>query len=473
MGGLGFGGLVDYATNATLALIQAAAEAILNAMPARDPRGRVISSSTDFGGRLSVATRTLVARGYMVEAASIVHFSKFEALGGTVAYNSTDGTYDVSTTTTSGSAAIDIHNKPIHYREGFPAGALISLRLSTTGATNNRKEWGLVAGKATSVAAILAADAAGFYFENGVLGIFYRTSLTGTYGGTPNNTTQVPQSSWTDKLDGTGRSGLTLMAATDLLNEFLFAVEFVWLGAKGIQFFVAGHLVYEIDFSAPGFRTTKPYWRIPHPRPYTLNASINSTGGASAASDASTLSRNCLVGYVDTTEEPIAYPFWAQRTSGITLNPSGTAFPVMAIRISSTAKARILIPLLAEVRVTSQNTELAAYLGRDTTDIVVTGGAWTTPPNNPDTKAEYNITATSVTINAGAQRVPMGAFIELDVGATAGTAVLDFREFMLEEHRWVGINGDGVQLIFVVTATAQAGVNAVATIRQLLGKEFG
>jgi hypothetical protein len=110
-----------------------------------------------------------------------------------------------------------------------------------------------------------------------------------------------------------------------------------------------------------------------------------------------------------------------------------------------------------------------AYIGRSS-DFTVTGGAWTTPPNNPDTQVEYNITATAITIGAGAQRVPLGEFIDVSVSLNAD---LDFTDFLSEEHRWVGINGDGTQMIFAICAVPQAGNNAVATVRELTGKELG
>ena len=60
--------------------------------PLLDTLGQVMLGAQDFWGRLQAERTRLVCRGYMVEAASPVHFSKLEVSGGTVTYNSTNGT---------------------------------------------------------------------------------------------------------------------------------------------------------------------------------------------------------------------------------------------------------------------------------------------------------------------------------------------------------------------------------------------
>ena len=125
-------------------------------------------------------------------------------------------------------------------------------------------------------------------------------------GAFPGNTVSTPQSSWNiDKLDGAGPSAYTFVVA-DLLNEFLYEPRFVWLGAKGIQYVLAGRLVHEVDFTAASSRISKPFARVPHMR---VGVFMYNSGASSVL----TFARNCSAAYVESNESPVEYPLTTSR----------------------------------------------------------------------------------------------------------------------------------------------------------------
>lgn len=424
-----------------------------------DSQGRPLSASSDMFDRLRVATTEIAVRGYQVEKASPVHFSSVTATGGTVTYNSTDGTYETTTTGTSGSAAIDISNGIGHYRESFVLGGYISGAFGATASTNKRVEWGLFGAPASSATSLQTADAFGFYLENNILGVFRRSSLLGAF---PGNTTSTPQSSWNiDKLDGAGPSAYTFVLA-DLLNEFLYEPRFLWLGAKGIQYVLGGRLVHEVDFTAASTRITKPFSRVPHMRVgvYMYN---------SGASSAMTFARNCCAVYVESEETPVEYPLTTSRPTPITTPSASGRVPVMAFRIASTAKGRIALPQTMQVKITNQDSLIEIFIGKASA-FTLTGASWTTPTLSPDTLMEQDIASTAITINAGAALL-VARYV--DSAVNSGISEFDISSLFGESKRWLGIDGDAAQLNLVITATAQAGNNGTAAIREITFRELG
>lgn len=424
-----------------------------------DSQGRLSSVSADLFDRLRTAHTNIAVRGYQVEKASPVHFSSVTAVGGTVTYNSTDGTYDSATTGTSGSAAIDISNGIAHYRESFVIGGYISGAFSATGSTNKRVEWGLFGAPASSATSLQTADAFGFYLQDGVLGVFRRSSLLGAF---PGNTVSTPQSSWNiDKLDGAGPSAYTFVLA-DLLNEFLYEPRFVWLGAKGIQYVLAGRLVHEVDFTAASSRISKPFARVPHMR---VGVFMYNSGASSVL----TFARNCSAAYVESEESPVEYPLTTSRPTPITTPAASGRVPLMALRIASTAKGRIALPQTMQVKITNQDSLIEIFIGKASA-FTLTGASWTTPALSPDTLVEQDIASTAVTIKAGAALL-VAHYV--DSAVNSGISELDIASIFGESKRWLGIDGDAVQLNLVITATAQAGNNGTAAIREIALRELG
>jgi hypothetical protein len=147
--------------------------------------------------------------------------------------------------------------------------------------------------------------------------------------------------------------------------------------------------------------------------------------------------------------------------------PNGTAVPLYALRVASAAKCRRLIPKKVQVRNTTQDVLFQVYVGK-ASDFTFTGGAWAAIPNTPGTLAEQNITTTAVTIGANA-KLEAGLYVE----SATGVGTMDLTGVFDEISRWVGINGDGVQLNMVIVATSQAASNGAARIVDVQIDEIG
>ena len=61
----------------------------------------------------------------------------------------------------------------------------------------------------------------------------------------------------------------------------------------------------------------------------------------------------------------------------------------------------------------------------------------------------------------------------VDSAVNSGISELDIASIFGESKRWLGIDGDAVQLNLVITATAQAGNNGTAAIREIALRELG
>lgn len=411
-------------------------------------------------GRLRTTTEAplLTARGYNVEVADGILFASRSTNGGSVTYQSATGTYDAAITTTSGSTAILIHNAPALARISKPNVLTLAGYFTNTTTTNVRVEWGAFGGVASSDTALQLVDAFGFYLENGVFGVFYRTSIGG--GAYPGNTTNVPQSAFNyDKFNGAGPSGQTLVVA-DLANLGDYEVEYAWTGAWTIQFRLGGHILHEIDISDPVHAIASPLFRTPHMR-------IGVYARASGAATATTF--KYVAGSVSTLgggAPPISHVATSRSTPiGAT---SSTEVPVYAARVASTTRARRLLPSNMTVRAINQNMVFRVLVGPASAFTI--NGSWATPSNSVGTVMEENTTATTVSFTSNA-RQELRVFV--DVTQKNGLEYADLADNFNELDRWVGINGEGEQVYMVITALAAAGSNGQAALVNLSMREIG
>ena len=428
-----------------------------------DYRGAAVSAAANMGGDIMTSSRVAVCRGISSEGQSFNLFSKREAGSGTVTYNATTGRYDCTTTVAALDSAIHVHNSKVHYVENNPYGVAITARLSSTTTTNKRIEFGMMAATATTGTNFLTADRFGFYVENGVLGVFAYSTITGAY------LFQVAQSLWTDPLNGSGQSKRTFTYATALLNQFKLEANQVWLGSDDMEFAVNDVVVYTRDFKF-GNPTENPTSRVPHMRPYVAH---HNTGVAAA----STVSVNCLEGVRMTQQLPIGRQFTSARNTARTSLASATEVPVYALRVNSTTKARQFLLERFTARSASQAVRVRCYLGR-ASDFLITGGTWETPDNNRGTLMEENKgnggemswSHTAANLNKIVDDVILSA---ADVTKEYDTETYFEEGFPLKGDAWLGIDGDGEQRLIVWTATSEAGANGQLNILNVHGREIG
>lgn len=144
-------------------------------------------------------------------------FSIITANGGTSTYDPVKSSTVLATTTASGSSVSRTTNRYHYYLPGTSNLARFSVACGDTGKAGNVRRWGVY------------DDNDGIFFElsGTTLGVVIRSSTSGSVVNSP-----VPRVAWTDKLDGTGISGVTL----DLTKVNNFWADYTFSGAGRVRF---------------------------------------------------------------------------------------------------------------------------------------------------------------------------------------------------------------------------------------------
>ena len=220
----------------------------------------------------------------------------------------------------------------------------------------------------------------GFYFEDD--GGDYACVLVNSYGsnGTP-YLERVSRSNWNgDKLDGFGDSKIT--ASADAMQMVNF--EYEWYGAGQVifKFIIDGHPRIIHTFNT-GNRLAFPWSRTPF---LPIRLEIKNIGGISGTHDLYQFS-NSLTNQGFTEKLGIAQSILTPVT-GINLQNAQTFYPIISIRLKSTALQGIVLPSFFQVA-TLDNANIFYKLIRNTT---IPDGTWV---DMPDTNSftQYNMTA--------------------------------------------------------------------------------
>jgi len=430
-------------------------EAIRNRLPAALVNDRLDVNVGNTVGLTSAELRATalntenlitVAPGHAVEGQCARLFSSRVANGGAV--NFVDGEYVLTTTGANGSTAIHIGNVHGFYRPGFRIRPAMTVAIDAPDTTNVRIEWGGFGGVASSATSLLAADACGYYVENGVFGVFYRNSLEGAF---PDNTHDFPVAQW---------NGQAPIGLDDLPYLYLYYPELLWYGAADIKWYIRGTLVHRVDFGDNDNRSDLPYMRVPHLR---LGVLVHNLGAAVAT----TVKFNCGSvhsiggGRIENGTGGPEYRSGAVARAATISCGAVTRVPVMALRMSSATRAArgLLTSFLAE-NAGAQDAEFEVFVGRDGDGITLTGASWTAVDGAP--LAEYDVSSTAVTLDlTKARSVTEGGYVDSGGGSPQAVKI-DLTNVSTELGESFGPDGDGTSRIFVITARS---VTATTSVR--------
>lgn len=375
------------------------------------------NNNVDAFGRLRVSNPVTLFDGQARFAADTA-YSYVTATGGTTSYNTNQSSVNLNVTTTSGSTAVAQTTRVFPYQ---PGKSLLMLQTFTMASaqTNLRQRVGYFSAYN------------GIYFAQGQTGTASTLSFTiRTYtSGSVNDTRTVTQANWNgDKLDGTGKSGITL----DPTKTQILWFDIEWLGVGNVRcgFVINGEYITCHTFqNANQSTSTKVYMQTAI---LPLRYEIATTGTTSSAA---TLQMICSSVISEGGYEQTSQPFIARTGgNGVTIaNHTGLTFtPIISIRVNSSYYGAIIIPAEILFQPTaSGSTGYEIALIRNAT---LTGATWAAGPISSsqvdvDTAATActatadNIVQTSFS-NQSAQGittavVPTGYNFDLQLGYTA------------------------------------------------------
>lgn len=290
--------------------------------------------------------------------------------GGTYAFSANEGVVDLSVNTTSGAEVIRETAKVFSYQ---PGKSLLNLNtfVMAPAKTNLRQRVGYYGAQN------------GMYLEldGSTLSFVKRTYTTGTM-----QETRVSQANWNlDKLDGTGPSLKTL----DITKAQIMWMDIEWLGLGSVRmgFVIDGQIIHCHTFHHANLIGTTYITTASLP----LRYEITNTG---ATASNSTLKQVC-----STVISEGGYELRGKQnaigtlvTAPKALATAGTFYPVVSLRLKSTALDAIVIPTAV------------SFLGRGNgidfnwkliTGASITTGAWTSA--GADSAIEYTVAGTAMT----------------------------------------------------------------------------
>jgi hypothetical protein len=238
----------------------------------------------------------------------------------------------------------------------------------------------------TSDSANLTQRVGYFNTENGVF--FSKTDGTKAFtlrsntSGTPSDARTVSQASWNgDKLDGTGASGLTL----DLSHPQILWMDFEWLGVGSVRcgFIINGQYIVCHTFDTANTYGTTVYMTTAI---LPIRYEITSTSAVAAS-----LTQICSTVISEGGFEATSIEHIARRTTVFTtINTAANFFPIVSIRLASTALGAVVLPNRIQFQPTTlQNYEIALIKNP-----TLTGASWVATPSDPN--VQYDVSATAI-----------------------------------------------------------------------------
>jgi len=350
-------------------------------------------------------------------------WSTASGTGGTTTFNANAGLVELAVTTTSGSEVVRESTKVFPYQPGK------SLLVMSTFVMEPGK-----AGLRQRVGYYGASN--GIYLEkNGVNSPAFveRNSVTGSV-----TETSVAQTNWNqDKLDGTGPSGLTI----DLAKAQILWMDIEWLGLGTVRigFIINGKFIHCHSFHHANLINSTYITTASLPLRYEIK---NITATASS----STLKQICSTVISEGGYElrGLQQAIGTSITSPYSLATAGTFYPVISIRLKSTALDAIVVLSALSIMAAGGT---ANYCWRIIESATTTGGTWVSAGSN--SSVEYNLTGTAT---AGG-RVAAQGYFSASNQALAPTDILREALFKFQLER-DGLSSTPYEITLAVTASA-------------------
>ncbi|NDB61489.1 hypothetical protein EB001_24070 [bacterium] len=227
----------------------------------------------------------------------------------------------------------------------------------------------------------------GVYFEltgasPGTKAFVLRSYISGSVD---NTSRRVEQSAWNgDKLDGTGASGLTL----DLTKPQILWMDFEWLGVGNVR---CGFIINGLYIVCHTYQTANVYGSSVYITTATLPVRYEITNTGTTASSSS-LKQICSSVVSEAGFEQTSIDHVARRDTEFTnIDTTATFFPIVSIRLISTALNAVVIPNRIQfLPLTNQNYEVALLKNP-----TLTGATWAASVPS-DANVQYDVAATAI-----------------------------------------------------------------------------
>ncbi len=335
--------------------------------------GQGVVSAIDSKGRLKVQTQETIFFNTFQYGKETDVWDESTTLGGLGTFDTSLSQVAMSVTSTAGSKVIRQTRNVQRYTPGRAQSVSFAIRLQNP-VTGVRRRFGMFDGND------------GFFFEDcGTVDPDtgepqYACVVINSDGLSP-TVERIYRKDWNgDKLDGNGPSKITANPqAQQLVN-----IEYEWYGAGQIVFsFVMNGLPRVIHTFNNGNRLNSPWARTPF---LPIRLEIENFGGAAGTHYMWQGSNSLLVeGSVEKLgiAENILTPL-----TGINMPNANTFYPILSIRLKSTALTGIVLPTYFQAS-TLDNTDIYYRLIRNAT----VNGTWVDHPD-PNAFTQYNYTST-------------------------------------------------------------------------------
>lgn len=335
--------------------------------------GSGVISSIDTKGRLKVQTQETIFFNTFQYGKETDVWDESAVNGASATFDSSSSQIRMAVTNQIGSKVIRQTRNVQRYTPGRQQTIAFAVRLQTP-VTGIRRRFGMFDGND------------GFFFEDcgtvdATTGLpQYACVVINSDGATP-TVERIYRDQWNgDKLDGTGPSGIV----ADPQAQQLVMMDYEWYGAGHIVFmFVINGLPRVIHTVQNGNRLQSPWAKTPF---LPIRLEIENLTGA-AGTHYLWQGSNSLLSEGSVEKLGIAVSL-ITPLAGINMPSSNTFYPIVSIRLKSTALTGILLPTFFQAS-TIDNTDIYFKLIRNAT----VNGTWV---DHPDTNSfsQYNYTST-------------------------------------------------------------------------------
>jgi hypothetical protein len=313
-------------------------------------------------------------------------FATSTATGGSTTYLPNESSVQLNVTTSSGSEVVRQSYRVMPYQPGKGLGLLATFVM------NEGK-----AGLRQRVGYFNTENGVFFQQNDGVLSFVLRSYTSGA----PVDTV-VTQANWNgDKLDGSGPTGRVI----DVTKTQILAMDFEWLGVGDVRcgFFEDGKFVICHTFHNDNVRTTVYMTTAILPVRYEIR-------NTAATASISSMKQICSNVYSSGGYEQTSIDHVARRTTIFTnITTAATFFPIVSIRLSSTALGAVVLPNRVQfLPTTNQNYEIALLKNP-----TLTGATWAAAVPT-DANVEFDVAATAIS--------NVGTIVQTDYVTASGSA---------------------------------------------------